>query len=66
MGKLINVYVDYSKKFTIYNRSSDGDLRCMTIKMGKVVNEVSLTLSSYDRILYLSRLNKYKDIFFFD
>lgn len=65
MNKM-NMYVDHRKGFIIYNRESDDDLRCLTVQRGKVLSDVSLTLSSYDRILYLSRSNKYKGFFQFE
>ena len=55
-------YSDFSKSFLIYNREADDDLRCLTIQRSKVIKDVSLTLSSYDRFLYLSRQSKFKEI----
>lgn len=62
----LNVYVDHSKRYIIYNQKFDDDLRCITVQRGKVIKSVSLTLSSFDRLCYLDRLPKYKGLITFE
>ena len=59
-------YVDFTKRYHVYNREIDDDLRCLIARRSKVIKDVSLTLSSFDRLCYLARLPQFKSLITFD
>lgn len=58
---MLKTYTDFQKYYVVFNRLPDDDLRCQTIQRGKIIKDVSLTLSSFDRLCYLDRLPQFKN-----